>query len=451
VRIDTELNVIGTFNEYGPPKIIRVYKVDGDDVILPFAFWKKLEMKGKQYPNHSLHKPKTNIEFVGTLRPEQSSVIEEASEYLRTNRSLLLNLPCNFGKTCLSIYIASQLTYHVCVISANSIKLLNQWFERINDFAPDAKVEKVTGKTEELDLTCQFHVCTATTLSKKSASFFEPIGLFVVDEVHKIATSCFALGLQHVRPKFAIGMTATLDRDDGMDKVIYAHFGKARVKREDVRYFCVFSYFTGIKLEFDHNARGRMDWSSVLKSQAQHPVRNEMIIRMVRHFPEKVILILCKLIDHCKILEAMLSASGEEVTSIYGSTSDYDHSKRIIVATFSKMAIGVDDRRISLVLFASDQIDVEQSKGRCRCAFDDFPEIVDIVDNLWPLIKHYNQRAVFYHSRNCDIVPFEKAFPDFVPPDEMMEWHNRKRKSNYTNMELPERLTESRAKLKGAI
>lgn len=446
--IDTNLLITGTFNEYGPPKTIRVYDVEGSDVILPFAFYKKLGLSG--FPNQKMKKVKTDIEFVGDLRPEQTSVIEEASGYLRENRSLLLNLPCNFGKTCLSIYIASQLRYHTLVVSANSVKLMNQWFERIGDFAPGSKVEKVTGKTKELDMSSQFHVCTATTVSKKGPEFFRDIGLLIVDEVHLIATSVFARGLQNIRPRFLIGMTATLDRTDGMDKVIFAHFGTERVKRDDERYFEVYRYSTGIKPEFTRNVMGRIDWGSVLHSQAMNETRNELIVEMIRYFPNITILILCKLVDHCRVLEAMLDAAGESVTSIYGSKKDYNPERRIIVGTYGKVSVGIDDQRIELVVLAGDRVDTRQSRGRAR-AMDSYPKVLDIVDNFPLLNRHFSERCKDYKAHNCKMYEFEDVFPEFKPPPGLMDWHTRKRrKSKVMDVveEVPKRMTVSRTKTK---
>jgi hypothetical protein len=452
-RIEATLNIYGEASSYGPPKNIKAYKRLGDEISLPFSFYYSLyNSPSVKYPNATVEHPRKPFEFTGKLRSEQVSVINEAQKILRKKRCIILHLPCNFGKTCLAIYLASRLGFKTGVFVANNLTLLKQWFERINWFAPEAKIQEVTGQTEMLDPEANFHVFTPLTVARKPPEFFRDIGMLIVDEFDRIATSCFSKGLHNVRPKFLIGMSATPDRDDGMEKLLHEFFGYQEIFRSDTRYFEVYRYNTGIIPKYELNVQGKPDWNSVLNSLTYNEVRNRLIISMIQHFDDMVILVLCKRIDHCDILEKMLEAEKESYTSIYGKKKSYDQNARIIIATFPKIGIGIDDQRIRLMILADSVKKIEQYKGRAR-AQGTFPMVLDIVDHFGPCYKHWNIRYEWYRSHNCKIKYFVEYFPEFEPPEELKNWQNEqlkkcKEKINIENP-TPKRLTMSKnAKIK---
>ena len=61
-----------------------------------------------------------------------------------------LDIPCGFGKTAMGIYIACKLKKK-CLVIVHKGFLLNQWIERIEEFAPDARIGRIQGQIIDIE------------------------------------------------------------------------------------------------------------------------------------------------------------------------------------------------------------------------------------------------------------------------------------------------------------
>ena len=91
-----------------------------------------------------------DVPFKGTLRDNQVPVVETYLAHVTKNTVQggggLLELPCAYGKTTLSLYICAQLKVKTLVIVHKEF-LLNQWVERIQQFLPTARIGRIQGST----------------------------------------------------------------------------------------------------------------------------------------------------------------------------------------------------------------------------------------------------------------------------------------------------------------
>mgnify|MGYP002144642430 CR=1 FL=1 len=62
----------------------------------------------------------------------------------------LLELPCAYGKTVLSLNIISRLNKKTFIIVHKEF-LMNQWIERIQQFLPKARIGKIQGQIIDID------------------------------------------------------------------------------------------------------------------------------------------------------------------------------------------------------------------------------------------------------------------------------------------------------------
>ena len=142
----------------------------------------------------------------------------------------VLSLPCGYGKTTVSLAIASKLGYRTMIIVHKQF-LADQWKERIQQFCPGATIGMVQQNKKEVD--CDFVIAMLQSLSLKEYSFsdFESIGTVIVDEAHHICAKVFSQSLFKLCPRHIYGLSATPERKDGLTKVLHWFMGPTFFRR----------------------------------------------------------------------------------------------------------------------------------------------------------------------------------------------------------------------------
>lgn len=348
---------------------------------------------------------KTKLSFVGALRPHQKVARKEGIELLNSRATCILALCTGYGKTAISINMATKIGMPTLVVISR-LCLFDQWIASISKFVPDAKIKKVTAKTK-IDGTEDFYLMNAINVPKMGRDFYKGVGLLIVDELHLIGTEKLSQSMFYVRPRYAIGLSATPTRPDGMDALLYAFFGKEMVKRKLNRKHTVYRVNTGFVPTVEQNRMGKLDWNSVLNSQAGSLERNKLIVKIVLSQPERNFLILCKRVAHAKTLVQLLKEEGEDVTSLVGVQRFFDTESRVLVATVQKAGVGFDHPKLDTLLIAADlQEYFIQYLGRVFRTQDSEPIIYDLVDDFRVLVNHYRSRRRVYLEHGGKIQKF---------------------------------------------
>ena len=104
------------------------------------------------------------------------------------------------------------------------------------------------------------------------SKIFEEFGLTIIDEVHHISAEVFSRVLFKVVTKYALGLSATLKRNDGLTKVIKMFLGDVVYKKERkgeidvtvkaIQYSTQDEEFNELKLDW----RGNVAFSTMIKS-----------------------------------------------------------------------------------------------------------------------------------------------------------------------------------------
>lgn len=382
--------------------VLQLYDILGDnDIVIPFSYKNSVAR-----PDRSTFNGREII-FEGKLRENQLDVRKESISCLNDTGSVLISAYCGFGKSAMAINIACTIKLRTLII-CHRIVLINQWLDTIKQFSPKSTVQILSGNSD-ID-NCDFYIINAINVPKynNKSNVFNDIGCLIVDECHTIVAEKIYECMKCVFPRYVVGLSATPYRTDGLNSLIDLYFGKHKIIRELNRKHTVYKINTDFVPEIKFNKIGRLDWGSVLDSQANNEKRNDMIISIIRRYDNRNFLVLCKRVIQANYLELKLKEYGEKVTSLIGSNQIYDKDSRILIGTSSKIGVGFDHPKLDALILASD---IEQYfiqyLGRVFRTQKVEPIIFDIVDKFPLLVKHYKTREEIYKKHGGCIKIFK--------------------------------------------
>jgi len=163
-------------------KKLKIFKENKKNMFLP-RFW-GIENIG--FPETVLYGKSENIDhnFVGILRDYQEPIVKKIIDKMEKEQGASLCVGTGYGKTSMSLYIASHFKKKTLIMVHTSI-LLEQWKERIKQFLPDAKVGVIQGKTFDIE-DKDFVISMIQTLISKTKNFkdtqFKDFGMTIADE-----------------------------------------------------------------------------------------------------------------------------------------------------------------------------------------------------------------------------------------------------------------------------
>lgn len=375
------------YSQHLPPKIIYPYEVTDDYVYIPFAYT-------SEYPRPKRSSfPEMTVPFEGKLREEQDVVKKEAIDHFNKYGSTVISCYTGFGKTITAIYIASKIRLRTLIL-VNRIVLIKQWKSAILRFCPNARIQILTPKTNKKD--ADFYLMNASNVPKRGWDY-EDVGLVIADECHLIMAEGLSRAMQFLVPRYVLGLSATPYRVDGLNKLLDLYFGERRIYRKLWKKHIVYKVNTGFKPTVELTPAGRVNWNTILESQAGDPARNELIVKITQMYPSRVFLILCKRVSQGRFLVDRLEEEGEDVTSLIGEQQEYEQSSRILVGTTGKCSTGFDHPRLDTLLLAGDiQEYYIQALGRVMRRRDVEPVVFDLVDDNGILKKHFRTRRAVY-------------------------------------------------------
>ena len=405
INTDLKITIPGMVSKYVFP-----YNIVNDDIYVPFAYGTN-ELKLKRPLRTEF--PAMNLKFEGTLRDEQLEIKKEAINILSNSGCVVISLYTGGGKTITSINIACDIKLKTLVI-VNKIVLIKQWEDSIMQFCPSARVQKLTTKSK-FDDSCDFYIMNAINIPKMGVKFFSKIGLIIGDEVHLLVAETLVKSFLNISPRYLIALSATAYRDDELGGLLPLFFGKRGITREMKREHIVYKVETGIKIENEISEEtGKINWGAVLNTQSSNKERNDMIVKIIRHFKDRVFIIMCKRVEQARYIHDQLKEAGENVDNLIGSRQTFNRDCRILVSIQTKTGTGFDWPKVNTLLLATDTRSYFiQSLGRIFRTKDTVPMVFDIVDNNFVLFKHYKERKEVYDKVGGKVKLFNREFPEF--------------------------------------
>jgi len=298
--------------------------------------------------------------------------------------------------------------------------LMNQWIERAAEFVPGAKIGKIQGATFDVEGK-DIVIGMLQTLYDRAfpEDAFECFGLTIIDEVHRIGSEQFSKTLLRVITPYMLGISATVDRKDGLTRVLHMFIGDKiySEERKDDDPVCVraIEYISSDPEfnEVEYDFRGNTKFSTMITKLCAFGPRSDFVVRilgdLITENKEAQIMVLCHNKSLLKYLfEAInhraFATTGYYIGGMKQTALQEAEEKQIVLATYAMAAEALDIKTLSTLVMVTPKTDIIQSVGRILRVKHESPIVVDIVDKHESFQNQWRQRRAFYKKCNYRIV-----------------------------------------------
>lgn len=242
----------------------------------------------------------------------------------------------------------------------------------------------------------------------------------VVSNCHHISAEVFSRSLFKIVTKYMLGLSATMQRKDGLTKVFKQFLGPVVVKKERplqdnvtvkaIDYYNADVAFSKVSL----NYLGHTNYTIMIKKLCEFSKRSEFILKIIKNLikngtKEQHIMV----IGHNKSLLKYLYDAIEEremapVGYYIGGMKEKDlkisEDKKIIIATYAMAEEALDIKTLDTLIMATPKKDVRQAVGRILRNIDGKKLVIDIIDQHNIFKKHWEKRRVWYKKQKFKIL-----------------------------------------------
>lgn len=370
---------------------------------------------------YKLNEPTSiDVNFSGNIMDRQKEPIDKfiiaANDPLKMGG--ILQLPPGFGKTVMALYIICKLKVKTLIIVHKEF-LLNQWKERIEQYIPNCSVGIIKQKKIEVDNNIVIASLQSLCMKTYEDNIFNGFGFVIIDECHHVGAQVFSKALFKVNFKYTLGLSATVNRKDGLTKVFKWFLGDILykiTKKENIP--CIVKQI----VINDNNETYRKEYTifngkpniaKMITNICSYSSRTTEIVNQIKSVLEKDDRKVLVLSDRKQHLHDIGVQFEEEKHGFYmGGMKERDleksKTKQIILGTYNMISEGFDLPSLDTLVLASPKSDVEQSIGRIQRKHtitekDNIPLVIDIVDNFSLFEKQANKRKVFYKKMKYEI------------------------------------------------
>jgi len=397
-------------NLYQPLPPFYIYRESPNKLYVPRFY------KSNTVPCQLTDGASIQIPFTGQIRETQQPAIDA---FMKTKCGLL-QLPCGFGKTIVALYLISTLRKKTLVIVHKEF-LMDQWIERIQQFLPTARIGKIQGAIIDVN-NKDIVLGMLQSLSTKTypREVLQDFGFTIIDETHHMGAEVFSNALFQIVTPYMLGLSATMERKDGMTKIFKMFLGEVvySAQRETADNIVVqmIKYRTN-DAEFNEtilNFKGQANYSSMIKKICEYNGRTEFIITVLTHLlsltdikrqimilahNKSVLTYLFDAIQHRKI-----ASVGYYIGGMSASELKETETKQVVIATYAMAEEALDIKSLNTLIMATPKTDVTQAVGRILREKHGQPIIVDIVDSHDTFMRQWAKRKKYYTSQNYSIV-----------------------------------------------
>lgn len=244
----------------------------------------------------------------------------------------------------------------------------------------------------------------------------------VVHNCHHIGAEVFSRSLFKIVTKYMLGLSATMNRKDGLTHVFKKFIGDVAYKmekREEQHSVTIktlqYSHKDPDYADVVYNYMGNVHYSIMIRKLCEFNHRSEFILQVledeIKENPSQQIMILAHNKSLLKYLYDAIQhrgIGGGSVGYYLGGMKEQalkdTETKLIVIATYAMAEEALDIKTLSKLILATPKTDVTQAVGRILRMKHENPVVVDIVDCHDIFQKQYLKRRNFYMKCKYKIV-----------------------------------------------
>ena len=295
---------------------VKLYRELDEWFGIPIHQFKHLENLSRNVIDRRTDGSDISIKFKGELWEKQQEVIDKFVARISTlHTGFILESPPGSGKTVMGIKMLSILKRTTLVIVPRS-NLVSQWIDRILEYTdiPRSRIGVVEGgnfsfKGKDI-VVALVHTCS---LDRGGDEFKKHFGVALFDEVDRsVPPQTFSSVVNMFAARYRIGMSATLERQDGLHVVFEKHIGECYLRSKGsnrMKPKVIIKKFTGDSGVIWHGSQKLQRRGQIISRLSKNAARNLMVSRYAAmiYKSDRQCLILSDRKEQLQILKKMLA------------------------------------------------------------------------------------------------------------------------------------------------
>lgn len=407
-------------SRFGDP--FQMWRREGDRILLPRAVC----------PVGTNDKRVSGLKVVFndliTLRnEEQGRIVDECVEFLAGGLSGIMQAPTGVGKTVMALKIIAKIGVKTLIVVTKE-DLMKVWTDSIEKFLGVQRKQIGLVQQDECSMSGKpiglAMIHSLAISGRYSAESFADVGLVVWDEVHHVGAESFSRTAMLLPAKLRLGLSATPERKDGKDVLIYANIGPIRVKSNVVRLtpkvLMLTSNWTCPRTYRRNPETGKSSYQRVfhqagrtmhvVSKMARDENRNAQLTTVIKAAFDKgrTTVVFSDLLDHLEVLRLGCKDRGipwGEMGVYVGGLSEAQRNvalgRKVVFASYAMMSEGTNAPWLDTVVLTTPRSDVVQVVGRILREYEGKkdPLVIDIEDQDSPVFNGYAGKRKSWYRR----------------------------------------------------
>lgn len=365
------------------------------------------------------------------LRKNQQAAVKIMSKH----DTGILHAPTAFGKTVTAIGMITKRKTNTLIL-VHSRQLLDQWKERLNSFLPEIDVGVIGGGKKKP--TGIIDVATYQSfINKKDNTVSELVqdyGHVIVDECHHVSAPRFEMVLNEVRAKYVLGLTATPERQDGHQKIIFMAAGPIRHKvkntsedkfEQQVIVHQLYDIPPRQLVQSEERPKISDAYRWIMENDARTHRIIDDVLASIQHSKHPIVLTERR--EHAETINSILLDKGIDSVVLKGAMRSAERkdieerlpTAQVVVATGKYVGEGFDLPRLDTLFLAMPiawKGSLAQYAGRIHRETEGKERVTihDYVDCSLPMLQRmFNKREKSYKAMG-----YQLKFNEYAPVDE---------------------------------
>ena len=375
------------------PQYIHLYKEKDGKVLVPRNYTLPTGYEPEEYIDETI--VGIDVRYESRIIPREEQV--EAIQALVENENGILEAGAGRGKTVMCLEAIARVGKPALILVHKEF-LLHQWKDRAEEFLGE-EVGIIQGtrcdyKDKKIVIGM---IQSLANPDKYPDEMFKYFGIVVTDEVHRVGSRIWSEVIQLFPARRRWGLTATIKRADGMERVFMAHIGNVlhTIKGENLQpeIYCIGTQAEVNMQSLVNRWSGQINVPKLLTALSEDDERTVLILKNLAQALKggRQVLVLSDRVEHLKGMKKYVDTHSDFSTMLYiGVTPQEERDKAgeydVIFGTMSLAKEGLDIPSLDTLFFATptgSDITVQQAVGRIVREHEGKkqPIVIDFVDS----------------------------------------------------------------------